>query len=69
MRTQVVAYDGIGTWRECPTCEIILSKFGSEFYDESDRVYQESCVLNVLGKDETPEELLTKIAMNNGKRT
>ena len=63
MRTQVNTLDGIQTWRECPTCQQLLSKHRSHFEDEDDNVCYEFCVDNARDTGQTPEELL--IVLNN----
>jgi len=60
MRTQVNTFDGIQTWRECLTCQILISKYGSHFIDDCDNVFYEFCVGEALKRDETPEMLLEK---------
>ena len=57
MRTQVNTLDGIQTWRECPTCTELLSKYRSHFEDYDHTCY-ELCVNELLEKGQTPEELL-----------
>jgi len=61
MRTQVNTYDGIGTWRECPTCMELLSKYRSHFADEYDYIFHSDCVGIVLDRGQTPEELLSML--------
>jgi formylmethanofuran dehydrogenase subunit E len=61
MRTQVNTSDGLITWRECPTCQELLSKHRSAFEDE-DSICFEGCVNEVLAKGQTPEELLSALA-------
>ena len=61
MRTQVNTFDGIGTWRECPTCEKILSKYRAKFVDDYDNVIHEFCINEVLEKGQTPEDLLSEL--------
>ena len=61
MRTQVNTYDGIGTWRECPTCRELLIKFSESFADDYENVVTEGCVHEVMcdyPNIKTPEELL-----------
>jgi predicted nucleic acid-binding Zn ribbon protein len=60
MRTQVNTFDGIQTWRACPTCEELLSKHRSYFADD-ENICSESCVNEVLVKGQTPEELLNEL--------
>lgn len=60
MRTQVNTYDGIQTWRECPTCHVLLSEFRDRFDDEYGWV-PGSCVSEVCEIGQTPEELLTEL--------
>lgn len=64
MRIQVDAFDGIGVWRECPTCTKLLSKYSSHFEDDYDNMYFRNCVNEVLEGGQTPEELLNVLAMN-----
>ena len=61
MRTQVNILDGIGTWRECPTCHELLLKYRSHFEDYDGSCY-EGCVTEVLEQGQTPEELLKVLA-------
>ena len=61
MRTQVNTMDGIQTWRECPTCTELLSKYRSHFEDDYDVCYSD-CVSEVLKRGQTPEELLSALA-------
>lgn len=61
MRTQVNTFDGIQTWRECPTCQILLSKYRSHFEDGYDHITYELCVDEVLERGQTPEDLLNKM--------
>lgn len=58
MRTQVNTSDGLITWRQCPTCEELLSKHRSKFEDDYDHLCYEGCVDEVLEQGQTPEELL-----------
>jgi hypothetical protein len=58
MRTQVNTFDGIQVWRECPTCQQLLSKFSSCFEDDYDRSFYSDCVSEVLEWGQTPEDLL-----------
>ena len=62
MRTQVNTYDGIGTWRECPTCQELLSNYRSQFEDDCDHFCYEGCVKEVLERGQSPEELLNALA-------
>ncbi len=61
MRTQVNTSDGIGTWRECPTCQELLLKHRSNFEDYDQMCY-EGCVSEVLERGQTPEELLSALS-------
>jgi len=61
MRTQVNTFEGIGIWRECPTCQELLSKYRSYFEDYEHFCY-EGCVNEVLERGQTPEELLCALA-------
>jgi hypothetical protein len=61
MRTQVNTYNGFNTWRECGTCQELLSAHRSLFEDGYDHVVPEGCVLEVLERGETPEQLLEKL--------
>lgn len=60
MRTQVNTYDGIQVWRECPTCQILLSKHRKNFADDYN-ICEEGCVNDVKENCETPEELLIRL--------
>jgi len=61
MRTQVNTSDGLQTWRECPTCQELLSKHRLKFEDDYDHLCYEFCVNEVLEKGETPEQLLASL--------
>ena len=61
MRTQVNTLDGIQTWRECPTCQELLSKHRSKFEDDYDHLCYELCVNELLEKGQTPAELLDSL--------
>jgi hypothetical protein len=61
MRTQVNTYHDIVTWRECPTCTELLSKFRQHFEDEYDGLCYEFCVADSLDKGQTPEQLLEEL--------
>jgi hypothetical protein len=61
MRTQVNTFDGIGTWRECPTCQELLSKYRSAFEDEYEHACYAGCVSEVLESGQTPEDLLNEL--------
>lgn len=58
MRTKVNTFDGIVTWRECPTCTELLQKYRSLFEDDYDRMAYEGCVNEALYRGQTPEQLL-----------
>ena len=60
MRTQVNTFDGIGTWRECPTCEELLRKYPSHFQGDYN-VFEGDCVNEALERGQTPEELLSAL--------
>jgi len=60
MRRQVNTFDGFGTWRECPTCQILLDKYRPHFEDDYEHVCYANCVDEVLNKDQTPEDLLNE---------
>ncbi len=60
MRTQVNVYDEINTWRECLTCQVLLSEHRECFAEDDDIAY-EGCVNNSLQEGETPEMLLEKL--------
>ena len=62
MRTQVNTLDGLQTWRECPTCQELLSTHREHFEDESDRICYSGCVSEYLERGQTPEELLSVLA-------
>jgi len=58
MKTQVNVYDGtINTWRTCPTCTEILSKYPSRFEDDY-HIIEGGCVAEVKEVGQTPEQLL-----------
>ena len=61
MRTQVNTFDGIQTWRECPTCQELLSKYRSHFEDDYDHMCYEGCVNEALERGMTPENLLNTL--------
>ena len=61
MRTQVNTYEGIGTWRECPTCTELLRKYRSYFEDDYEGFCYEGCVSEVL-ENQTPEDLLIELS-------
>lgn len=58
MRTQVNKIDEINTWRECPTCTILLSTYRNHFSDDYDNICYYRCVADILENDETPEDVL-----------
>lgn len=64
MRTQVNTYDGIVTWRECPTCMELISKYGSRFQDGYgyEGIFYADCVRDVLEPGQMPEDLLKKLS-------
>ncbi len=62
MRTQVNTMGGMQTWRECPTCTELLSKYRSYFEDDYDHVCYSDCVREVLERGQTPEELLSVLS-------
>lgn len=64
MRTQVNTFDGIQTWRECPTCQQLLSKYRSHFASYPDDVCHEFCVNEMLEPGQIPEDLLSKLNKN-----
>ena len=66
MRTQVNTYDGIQTWRECPTCQQLLKKYAEQF-ESSDNMFEEFCVMNTLEQKQTPEYLLNSLEKPNDK--
>ena len=61
MRLQVNTYNGIMTWRECPTCTELLSKHRSHFADYYDNMCYEGCVDEALNKGQSPEDLLNAL--------
>lgn len=61
MRTQVNTSDGLVTWRECETCQKLLSKYRSRFEDDYDHMCYEGCVNEVLERGQTPEDLLSNL--------
>jgi len=65
MRTQVIVFDGIGVWRECPTCQKLLNKHSEYFEDDYDHSFFEDCISEYLEERQTPEELL--IVLDNKK--
>lgn len=69
MRTFINKYDGeINTWRECPTCQILLSTYRRFFEDEWDGITLESCVregISNVPRINSPEELLAYLRSNN----
>lgn len=67
MRTQVNTFDGIQTWRECPTCQELLSKFRSHFEDNYDHITYSDCVGEVLERGQTPEDLLRALEESREK--
>ena len=64
MRTQINTFDGLTTWRECPTCQELLTRHRSLFEDDLDNMCYEGCVKEALEPGQTPEELLN--ALENG---
>jgi hypothetical protein len=60
MRTQVNTFDGIQTWRECPTCIELLSTHRSHFEDYDGTCYM-NCVDEVCESEQTPEQLLEQL--------
>ena len=60
MRTQVNTFDGIQTWRECPTCTELLSEYRSHFEDYDGMCYQ-GCVNEACESGQTPEQLLEQL--------
>ncbi len=59
MRTQVYVDSGdVYTWRECPTCQELLSKHRSKFEDDYENTCCEFCVKDSLKIGQTPEQLL-----------
>ena len=63
MRTQVNTSDGLIVWRECPTCQELLSKHRSHFEDY-DHICYGGCVNEALRSEETPEQLLIELENN-----
>lgn len=57
METTTIVYDGIYTWRTCPTCVQLIKSFPSEFED-LDGYFPQGCVREALWDDITPEDLL-----------
>ena len=68
MRTQVNTLNGIQTWRECPTCTELLSKYRSYFEDNCDHICYEFCVNEVLARGQTPEVLLSSLVNGEIKK-
>lgn len=60
MRKQVNTFDGIGTWRECPTCQLLLSEHRERFSDY-DNTCSYGCVSEELNWEQTPEDLLIQL--------
>lgn len=59
MRTQVNNMDGLQVWRECPTCQILLSTYRDHFEDDFDKICYSDCVNEECSESgQTPEELL-----------
>lgn len=67
MRIQVNTGDGIQTWRECPTCQELLSKYRSNFEDY-DHVCYSLCVDEALEKGQTPEDLLKEFKIQENEK-
>lgn len=67
MKTQVNTFDGIGVWRLCPTCQVLLKNFKSYFEDDYDYLFHEGCVNEMLQLGQTPEELLNNLNNINEK--
>ncbi len=61
MRTQVNTLDGIGTWRECPTCTELVGNYRSYFEDDYDHTCYYGCVAERLKRGQTPEDLLHEL--------
>ena len=61
MRVQVNTYDGIGTWRECMTCNELLNQHFNHFVNPNSPEEYSNCVSEVLNNNQTPEELLIKL--------
>lgn len=57
MTKQVCKYNDIYVFATCATCQALLTSFKEHFADIDDVCY-EMCVLNRLGKAQTPEDLL-----------
>lgn len=68
MRTQVNTFDGIITWRECPTCTELLSTYRSEFADNDD-ICHVNCVNEVCTKRQTPEQLLQQFQNDSHEKS
>lgn len=66
MRRQTHTYDGLQTVYSCNTCNELMNKFRSLFYDECEMIYPEFCVYEALRDNDvyTPEELLVKLTPN-----
>lgn len=60
MRTQVNTSDGLQVWRECPTCQELLSTY-RDFFEDADRICYSGCVNESLDSGQTPEELLSAL--------
>lgn len=55
-----VVYDGISTWKECPTCAELLRKDPKSF-DDGCGLFEYGCVDASLDVGQTPEILLSKL--------
>ena len=68
MRTQVVVDSGqIGTYRTCPTCTELLSKYPNEFMN-CDNCFEPWCVKEMaegLSPEDLLDELKIKYKINN----
>lgn len=61
IRKVVVVYNGLQTWKECPTCAELLNKYSNRF-DDGFGIFEYGCVDNVLDIGQTPEMLLAELS-------
>ena len=60
MKRQVNDYDGLLTFYECHTCQILLSKH-RDYFDDGCGICESYCVRDSLERNQTPEELLSNL--------
>ena len=63
MRCVTVEFDGLSTWRECPTCEELLRRDSVRFSDGCG-LHEYGCVDSALDIGQTPEMLLEEMNKN-----